>query len=133
MFFFTKSNSSEQNICRNRRLKINFQRYVVVQAKTKHKRSRVCSTNISTILQYKWSSIIFLNLHNYISYLGFFNDSRLFLGNLQFIDNYKMFQEHENTSFTLQKNETRRRKNYHFVILYDISKTVTFRACKNVL
>ena len=38
--FFTKSNSSEQNICRNRRLKINFQRYVVVQAKTKHERSR---------------------------------------------------------------------------------------------
>jgi hypothetical protein len=37
---FTKSNSSEQNICRNRRLKINFQRYVVVQAKTKHERSR---------------------------------------------------------------------------------------------
>jgi hypothetical protein len=33
--FFTKSNSSEQNICRNRRLKINFQRYVVVQAKTR--------------------------------------------------------------------------------------------------
>ena len=36
------------------RLKINFQRYVVVQAKTKHERSRqtqqVCSTNISTLL-----------------------------------------------------------------------------------
>jgi hypothetical protein len=37
---FTKSNSSEQNIGRNHRLKINFQRYVVVQAKTKHERSR---------------------------------------------------------------------------------------------
>jgi hypothetical protein len=37
---FSKSNSSEQNICRNRRLKINLQRYVVVQAKTKHERSR---------------------------------------------------------------------------------------------
>jgi hypothetical protein len=38
--YFTKSNSSEQNIGRNRRLKINFQRYVVVQAKTKQNNER---------------------------------------------------------------------------------------------
>jgi hypothetical protein len=37
--FFTKSNSSEQNIYRNRRLKNIFN--VVVQAKTKHERSRL--------------------------------------------------------------------------------------------
>jgi hypothetical protein len=69
--FFTKSNSSEQNIYRNRRLKYIFN---VLQAKTKHEKSRqtqqVYSKNISTVLLYKWSLIIFLNLHNYFLYFS---------------------------------------------------------------
>jgi hypothetical protein len=45
--FFTKSNSSEQNIYRNRRLKIHFQRCCASQNKT-----RKIKTNSNSILRY---------------------------------------------------------------------------------
>jgi hypothetical protein len=45
--FFTKSNSSEQNIYRNRRLKIHFQRYCASQNKT-----RKIKTNSNSMLRY---------------------------------------------------------------------------------
>ena len=71
--FFTKINSSEQNICRNRRLKIHFQRRCASQNKTR----KIKTNSNSILLRYVLkifqlfynindrSLVIFLNLHNY--------------------------------------------------------------------
>jgi hypothetical protein len=54
--FFTKSNSSEQNICRNRRLKINFQRCCASQNKTR--KIKTNSNSIGMFYKYFNSFII---------------------------------------------------------------------------
>ena len=62
MGFFTKSNSSEQNIYRNRRLKINFQRCCASQNKTRKIKTNSNSIGMFYVMFNKRVGVFYHNI-----------------------------------------------------------------------